>query len=257
MPDPQTYSLPTFASAMGGIPYAPVAIPQVYSAAPVAGAQAPIEPFTLSRLGGLAQGSLEQAFGNIRYGLPAAVGGLLGGLSPEQAAADKAGLDYWNQKAAAAAPGGPATFGDVISGRVNPVRALAENAATLPGALASMLGGAAIGLRAGPIGGIAGATAGAFGGQALSSLAENAARSLQETGGVSEGQALRGAAVAPAQAAALMYGAKFIPGLSGLVGGAAETGATALGRVVSGAFHGSLANAGGPVIQSARERRAA
>src|ERR1700746_285787 len=100
MPDPQTYSLPTFASAMGGIPYAPVAIPQVYSAAPVAGAQAPIEPFTLSRLGGL----------------PAAVGGLLGGLSPEQAAADKAGLDYWNQKAAAAAPGGPATFGDVISG---------------------------------------------------------------------------------------------------------------------------------------------
>src|ERR1700747_276987 len=99
MPDPQTYSLPTFASAMGGIPYAPVAIPQVYSAAPVAGAQAPIEPFTLSRLGGLAQGSLEQAFGNIRYGLPAAVGGLLGGLSPEQAGADQAGLDYWNQKA--------------------------------------------------------------------------------------------------------------------------------------------------------------
>ena len=167
--------------------------------------------------------SAVSAYSNVRYGLPAAIEGAVGTLTPQDAEYYAAWNNYRQRQAQSLAPTGVAGIDDIFSGRVSVGRGLAENVASmLPHMVGAVAGGVA-GSLAGPEGTLGGA---ALGGGLLGMtvggtpqfIGSNAARALQETGTLDQGTAIRSIAAAPVQSALDAVGEAFVPGFGKILG---------------------------------------
>lgn len=222
--------------------------------------------------------SAVSAYSNLRFGLPAALEGASGSLTPEDAKYYAAWNDYRQKQAQDMAPTGAAGIDDIWSGKVGLGRGLAENVASmLPHMVGAVAGGLA-GSAAGPGGTVAGAAEGAGLGGFLGMVAggtpqfvgSNASRALQETGGLTQGQAIRSIAAAPAQAALDAVGEAFVPGFGKMLspvanklegtlfrGMASKLDGNILGRTLKTAVEGAATEATTETAQQAAERWAA
>ena len=175
-------------------------------------------------LGEILSAAGQQAYGQLRYGLPYQYDKLTNNLTPENEEFYKQGLD-WAQKVGNQAA--PASVDDLTAGRVGIGRFVAENlTASLPqtaSTIAATLGGAAIGTAVAPgPGTIAGGIGGLIGGIGVNIpqfSASNVARAVQEEGGLSSDAAERSLFAAPFQATADVLVERYLPGAEKVFGG--------------------------------------
>lgn len=157
----------------------------------------------------------QNAYGQVRYGLPYQALKLAGTATAEDEAFYQKGLA---ETATAASRAAPAGVSDLTSGKVGIGRFIGENlVASLPYMAGAIAGGVAGGVAGGPGGAVAGAIAAGvpqFSGS-------NVARAVEEQGGLSEAAAENALAVAPLQAAADVAVGRFLPGVTKLIGNAA------------------------------------
>ena len=196
-------------------------------------------------LGAIFEAGAVRAGAALRYGLPAAVERVAGTLTPEDEQYYAAWQRAKNQRAQEIAPTGAAGFSDLslAGGKVGLGRFLGENVAQMvPYLTGSLVGG----LAGGAVGGPGGAAAGAIAVGTPLFAGTNAARALEETGGLTEQQATASLAVAPLQSAADFLGARFLPGAGKLFGPLAarfESKATGLAGAAVRGGKGALAGA--------------
>ncbi len=163
-------------------------------------------------LGAIFSGAAEQAYGQLRYGLPLQAKTLLEVDTPQDQEYYRAKLAESGVDAQRAAP---ANLSDVTSGRVNPLRFAIENlVGSVPYMAGGIVGAVGGGLTAGP----AGAVAGAIAGGVPQFSASSSSRAVEEQGFLSEDAARRALLVAPLQSAADAAIGRFAPGASKLFG---------------------------------------
>lgn len=157
------------------------------------------------------------AYGQLRYGLPYAAAKLGGGMTAQDE-------QYYQQNLArteaAAAQAAPAGLDDLTGGKVGIGRFITENlAASLPYMGASLVGAAAGGAVAGPVGALVGGVAAGV----PQFTGSNVARAVDETGTLSEGAAFRSVAAAIPQAASDVLVERYLPGAGHVFGDLAAT----------------------------------
>lgn len=164
-------------------------------------------------LGAVFGAAAQNAYGQLRYGLPYQVEKLTNNLTPDDEQFYKEGLD-WAAKVGAAAPA--ASVSDLTSGKVGIGRFIGENlAASLPQTASIAAGAIGGGLIGGPVGAFAGGVAVG----APQFAASNVARSVQEEGGLSSAAAERSLFAAVPQAASDVLVERFLPGAGHFLGG--------------------------------------
>lgn len=168
-------------------------------------------------IGSIFSGAAQQAYGQVRYGLPYAFEKATQSLTPQDEQFFQQGLQSYGEAARAAAP---AQVSDLTSGRVGIGRFIAENlAASGPQSLSILAGGIGGGLLGGPGGALAGAVA--VGTPQF--VGSNVDRAVQEEGGLSSAAAERAFAVAPVQAASDALVQRYLPGAGQVLGEFAST----------------------------------
>lgn len=183
------------------------------------------DPSTAPRpgLGSILGAATEQAYGQLRYGLPYQFAKLSGNITPQDEQFYKEGLG-WAQRAGDSAA--PASVSDLTSGRVGIGRFALENltasAPQLASTIAATIGGAAIGTAVAPgPGTIAGGIGGLVGGIGINIpqfSASNVARAVQEEGGLSQEAAERSLFASPLQAASDVLVERYLPGAGHVLG---------------------------------------
>ena len=210
-------------------------------------------------LGAIFGAAAIDAYGNLRYGLPAAVERAAGTLTP----ADEQYYAAWQaqktEQARAFAPTGAAGFQDLslFGGNVGLGRFLGENVAQMVPYLAGNIAGGLAGSVIGPEGAVAGAVLAG----SPQYVGSNAARALNETGHITRDQAVKSLAVAPFQSALDVAEEVFTPGLGELFGPLAArfaskaTGLTGTAvRAGKGALTGAAVEALSETAQQGLER---
>ena len=217
------------------------------------------------------------AYSNLRFGLPAAVEGATGSLTSADADYYAKWNDYRQQQAQAMAPTGAASISDLMSGKVGLGRGLAENVTAMLPHMVGAVAGGIVGSAVGPEGTVAGAAEGGLGGLLGMTaggtpqfIGSNAARALQETGGLTQGQAIRSIAAAPVESALDAVGEAFVPGFGKMLspvadklegtlfrGMASKLDSNILGRTIKTAVEGAATEATTETAQQAAERWAA
>jgi hypothetical protein len=166
------------------------------------GAAAPAPPQRDS-LGAILASNAQSAWGNFRYGLPAAIEATTGTMTPEDERYYVAWNRHHQEQAQQTAPEGAADIDDYMAGRVGLGRAFLENVtAMVPHAATAIAGGIAGTIAAPGPGTLAGA-AGGLVGSAVQFTGSNAGRAMEETGGLTREQGARSIMLAPAQAPGL------------------------------------------------------
>jgi hypothetical protein len=220
------------------------------------GAAAPAPPQRDS-LGAILASNAQSAWGNFRYGLPAAIEATTGTMTPEDERYYVAWNRHHQEQAQQTAPEGAADIDDYMAGRVGLGRAFLENVtAMVPHAATAIAGGIAGTIAAPGPGTLAGA-AGGLVGSAVQFTGSNAGRAMEETGGLTREQGARSIMLAPAQAALELAGARFIPGFGRFLGPlAAKFEGNIVSRTVKGAVSGALTEAATEAGQQLAERAA-
>lgn len=163
-------------------------------------------------LGAILGGAVQQAYGQVRYGVPYALEKAFETASPNDDAFYKEGLRRTSVAANAAAP---ASVSDLTSGNVGFGRFVAENlAGSLPQTATSIAGGV-LGAR---FGGVKGALAGASGVVAPQFVGSNVDRAVQETGTLTRDAAARSLFTAPFQAVSDALVERYLPGAGHILG---------------------------------------
>lgn len=163
-------------------------------------------------IGAIFGGALQQAYGQVRYGVPYALEKQFDTASTADDAFYKEGLRRTSVAANAATPAG---VSDLTSGKVGFARFIAENlAASAPQTLTSIAGGV-IGAR---FGGVPGAFAGAAGVVAPQFVGSNVDRAVQENGTLTRDAATRSLFTAPFQAASDALVERYLPGAGKVLG---------------------------------------
>lgn len=196
-------------------------------------------------LGSVLSAATQNAYGQVRYGVPMAVEKLAGTLSPEDDQFYKAGLARADA-AGAAAPA--ASVDDLTSGRVGIARWLGENfAASAPQSLSILAGGIAGGLVGGPPGALAGVAAVG----APQFIGSNVDRAVQEQGGLSSAAAERSVFASVPQAIGEGLADRFLPGVGHIFGG---TAAHAAGGFFARAGKAALKLGGAEAVEEAGQQ---
>lgn len=168
-------------------------------------------------LGAIFGGAAQQAYGQLRYGLPYAIEKSLGTANASDEASYQQGL---KDSAVAANAAAPAQLSDLTSGKVGLTRFIAENFVGSAPQTLSGIAGSIIGAR---LGGARGAVAGGLSALTPQFVGSNVDRSVQETGGLTAGGAARALLTAPVQAASDLLVERYLPGAGHVVGDLAAT----------------------------------
>lgn len=164
-------------------------------------------------IGAIFGGAVQQAYGQVRYGVPYAIEKQLGTANAGDEQFYQQGLAR-TSVAANAAPA--ASIDDLTSGRVGFARFVGENlAASAPQTLTTLAGGI-IGAR---FGGVSGALAGSTAVGTPQFVGSNVGRAVQETGTLTEDAATRALLTAPLQAASDSLVERYLPGAEKFLGG--------------------------------------
>lgn len=203
-------------------------------------------------LGSIFGGAVQQAYGQLRYGLPYALEKELGTANTSDDAFYKKGLE---DSAVAANTAAPAQVSDLTSGKVGFGRFVAENlVGSLPQTLSGIVGTVA-GAR---VGGARGAVLGGLGVLTPQFVGSNVDRAVQENGTLTQSGATRALLAAPVQAASELLVERYLPGAGHVVGdlAATQTGGF-LTRTIKSVFKAGATEAVAEAGQQLGERAAA
>lgn len=168
-------------------------------------------------LGALFGNALQQAYGQVRYGVPYAIEKALGTAGATDEQFYQQGLNSTRRATDAIQP---ASIEDVTSGRVGIGRFIAENLVTsAPQTLAGIAGAVVGGRLAGPEGALAGAT----GVNTPLFVGSNVDRAVAEEGKLTDSAAYRSIFTAPFQAASDALVERYLPGAGHVAGEFAAT----------------------------------
>jgi hypothetical protein len=210
------------------------------------------EDNTRPGLGAIFSAAAQQAYGQVRYGLPLALKAADGSATAADQAFYAKGLADSGVAAQSAAP---AAIGDVFSGKVGLGRFIAEN---LTAGAPMLAGGVAGGVAGGALGGPGGALAGTIAATAPQLVGSNVERAIQSQGGLSGEAATRALIAAPIQAAPEALLGRFLPGAGHVIGDlAAEQTGGFLARTAKSIAKAAGTGAGAMAVQEAGARFAA